>query len=251
MSAPASFAADRILSALTMTPRSIDLVVVAAQHHPHDVLADVVDVALDGGQDDLRLPARAPLACFSASRKGVSQATAFFITRALLTTWGRNILPAPKRSPTTFMPAISGPSMTSRGRPSFAERLLGVRLDEVVDPPDQGVAEALLDAPRRQASSSAGPLLLGLHRLGEGDQPLGGVGAPVQEDVLDPLQELGGDLLVDRQLPGVDDPHVETGADRVEEEGRVHRLAHRVVPAEGEGHVARSRRSPSPGAGSP
>src|SRR3712207_7911973 len=32
----------------------------------------------------------------------------------------RNILPAPKRSPTTFMPAISGPSITSSGRPPRA-----------------------------------------------------------------------------------------------------------------------------------
>ena len=35
-------------------------------------------------------------------------------TRALFTTWGRNILPSPKRSPTTFMPSIRGPSMTER-----------------------------------------------------------------------------------------------------------------------------------------
>ena len=29
--------------------------------------------------------------------------------------WGRNILPAPKRSPTTFMPSMRGPSMTCSG----------------------------------------------------------------------------------------------------------------------------------------
>ncbi|MNG99595.1 hypothetical protein D3C79_587690 [compost metagenome] len=38
------------------------------------------------------------------------------MTRADLTTCGRNILPAPNRSPTTFMPFISGPSITSMGR---------------------------------------------------------------------------------------------------------------------------------------
>ncbi len=43
-------------------------------------------------------------------------ATAFFITRALLTTWGRNIFPEPNRSPTTFIPRMSGPSITSIGR---------------------------------------------------------------------------------------------------------------------------------------
>ena len=44
-------------------------------------------------------------------------ATACFMTRALLTTCGKNILPSPNKSPTTFMPSISGPSITSIGRP--------------------------------------------------------------------------------------------------------------------------------------
>ena len=60
-------------------------------------------------------PAPSPAGA-SVSSQGVRYATARFITRADLTTWGRNIRPAPKRSPTTFMPAIRGPSMTSRGR---------------------------------------------------------------------------------------------------------------------------------------
>ena len=43
-------------------------------------------------------------------------ATACFITRADFTTWGRNMRPLPNRSPTMFMPAINGPSITSSGR---------------------------------------------------------------------------------------------------------------------------------------
>jgi hypothetical protein len=61
----------------------------------------------------------ATIAAFSASMNGVRCATAFFITRADFTTCGRNILPAPNRSPTTPIPSISGPSITSSGRPSF------------------------------------------------------------------------------------------------------------------------------------
>src|SRR5437868_10956856 len=41
------------------------------------------------------------------------------MTRADLTTCGRNILPEPNRSPTTFMPSISGPSITCSGRSAF------------------------------------------------------------------------------------------------------------------------------------
>ena len=96
-----------------------DLEVVALQNHGDDVLADVVHVALDGGNDDLapcwRRPGPASCWRFSSSMKGTRWATACFITRDF-TTWG-NILPAPNRSPTMFMPSISGPSMTMQGRP--------------------------------------------------------------------------------------------------------------------------------------
>ncbi len=56
-----------------------------------------------------------PVRSFSASIYGSKCATASFITRADLTTCGKNILPAPNKSPTTFMPAISGPSITASG----------------------------------------------------------------------------------------------------------------------------------------
>ena len=59
---------------------------------------------------------RDPPASRSSAMNGSRNATAFFIARALLTTCGRNILPAPNRSPTCFMPSISGPSMISIGR---------------------------------------------------------------------------------------------------------------------------------------
>ena len=62
---------------------------------------------------------RAAIAAFSASMNGVRYATDFFITRADFTTCGKNILPAPNRSPTTLMPAINGPSMTVSGLPYF------------------------------------------------------------------------------------------------------------------------------------
>ena len=51
---------------------------------------------------------------------GVKIATAFFITRALFTTCGKNILPEPKSSPTIFIPSIKGPSITSIGLSNFS-----------------------------------------------------------------------------------------------------------------------------------
>ena len=63
----------------------------------------------------LPLPAEVPPAARSLAISGSRMATAFFITRADFTTWGRNILPAPNSSPTMFMPSISGPSMMCSG----------------------------------------------------------------------------------------------------------------------------------------
>lgn len=48
-----------------------------------------------------------------ASIRGCRMATAFFIVRAVLTTCGRNIFPAPNSSPTMFIPFIRGPSIMS------------------------------------------------------------------------------------------------------------------------------------------
>ena len=56
------------------------------------------------------------ISVFSASINGFKCATACFITRADLTTCGKNISPAPNKSPTTFIPSINGPSITSSGR---------------------------------------------------------------------------------------------------------------------------------------
>ena len=195
-----------------------------------------------------------PASC-RASMNGMRWATAFFITRADFTTCGRNILPSPKRSPTTFMPSMSGPSMTSSGVPTggldLEAQLLGVVDDVVVDALDEGVGDPLAD---RQAAPLLGRGVVGAAvgsvLLGDLDEPLGGVGAAVQHDVLDPLAQLGVDGVVRLERPGVDDAHVEAGVDRVVEEHGVDGLADRGVAAEAERDVRDARRRPARAGGS-
>ena len=81
-------------------------------------------------------------------------------------------------------------------------------------------------------------LRLARHRLRELQQPLGRVGSAVEDEVLDPLEQICRDVLVHHQLPGVHDAHVHAGADGVVEERRVNRLAHDLVAAERERHIA-------------
>ncbi len=52
------------------------------------------------------------------------------------------------------------------------------------------------------------------------------------------LEQIRGNVLVHRELAGVDDAHVEAGLDRVIEKRGVHRLADDVVAAEREREVA-------------
>ena len=63
------------------------------------------------------------------------------------------------------------------------------------------------------------------------------LGLAVEDDVLAGLAQLRVDRVVDRELPGIDDAHVHAALDGVVEEHRMHRLAHRLVAAEGEGKV--------------
>ena len=143
------------------------------------------------------------------------------MTRADFTTCGRNILPSPNGSPTTFMPSISGPSITSIGRPPRGDllaHLFGVLDDEGGNAVHQRVRQARLDG-----GGAPGQVffLLGagaLHRVGELHQALGGrafvvglglayrLGA-VQHHVLDQVAQLGIQVGVHAELAGVDDAH--------------------------------------------
>ena len=117
MSTFSFWAVSKILSAGTITPISIISYPLQPNTTPTIFFPISCTSPFTVANNTLgTLPAVAVgLFFFSSSIKGVSQATLFFITRALFTTCGKNIFPAPNRSPTTFIPAIRGPSITSRG----------------------------------------------------------------------------------------------------------------------------------------
>ena len=104
------------------------------------------------------------------------------------------------------------------------------------------MGEALLDrgvAPGQVllALDPGGAPVGGLQAVRVRDEALGGVGAAVEDDVLDAPEEVRRDLRVDAEHARVDDRHVEAGRDRMVEEHRVHGLAHGIVAAEREGDV--------------
>ena len=175
----------------------------------------------------------------SASMYGIRCATAFFITRALFTTCGRNILPGAEQVADDVHAGHERALDHLDRALDQAPGLLGVLHDVVRDPFDQRVGQPLAaPAPRARPRSAACAAELALDLVGDGQQPVGGVGPAVEDHVLHPLEQVGRNVGVDRELPGVHDPHVHAGLDGVVEEHRVDRLADRVVAAEGERHVA-------------
>ncbi len=128
--------------------------------------------------------------------------------------------------------------MTSSGRVEAARASSVSASMNSVMPLTSACSRRLATGSARQARSLSGPLAaLALVALGERQQPLGRVRAAVEHHVLAGVAQLAVDVLVDRELPGVDDAHVHAGRDRVVEEHRVHRLAHPLVAAEREGQV--------------
>ena len=130
-------------------------------------------------------------------------------------------------------------------RAQLLPRLLGVGVDEVGDALHHRVGEALLNALLTPLEIR---LLLGcaLPRaavlLRDLKEPVSRVWAGVEDDVLDPLAELRGQIVIDGQLPGVYDAHVHAVLDGMVEEHRVNRLPHRVVAAEGERDIGDASR---------
>ena len=203
-----------------------DFEVIALKHHRHDVLADVVHIALDGGDDDLALGAhvaagRRDLALFLFDEGNQ-------VRHRLLHDAGRlhhlrqehlalaeqvaDHVHAVHQRPFDHL------DRTAAARGDLLAHLFGVLDDEGGDAMHQRVRQARLDG-----GGAPGQVffLLGagaLHRVGELHQALGrralvvGLGlayrlGAVQHHVLDQVAQLGIQVGVHAELAGVDDAH--------------------------------------------
>src|SRR5450432_1508321 len=159
------------------------------------------------------------------------------MTRADFTTCGRNILPSPKRSPTMFMPAISGPSITLSGR-STVSRTASVSCSMNSVMPCTSAWDSRFSTGHSRQARSCSLVCFSLPKFfGECKQALGSAGVAIQNDVFAGLPQLGIDVVIDDHLPGIDDAHLHAGLDGVIQEHRMHGLAHRLVAAERERQV--------------
>ena len=169
---------------------------------------------------------------------GSRYATAFFMTRALFTTCGKNIFPAPNKSPTTLMPAMSGPSITSSGRLLFC-RASSVSASMKSTIPFTSACERRSSTGAcRHASFSIGVFSLALTLSAKSTSRSVASSRRLSSTSSTRVLQFRLDLFVNGELTGVDDRHVESGLDGVKQKRRVHRFAHGVVAAKRKRNVA-------------
>ena len=217
-------------------PQIDHFIAVALQDHADNVLADVVHIALDRGHDDLARRFLHLALVGIHERQQVSHRLLHH-PRGLDHLRQEHLARAEQIAHhihARHQWAFDHVQRTGGG----GARFLRVLHDESVNALHHGVGDALV---HRQAAPGGvfhrGRRAVALILLRQFQQPFGGVGTAVEQHVLDALAQGRGNVLIDRELAGIDDAHVHAGLDGVEQEHRMHGLAHLLVAPEGEGEV--------------
>ena len=218
-----------------------DFKIVALEDHPHNVLADVVDVAFDCGEQNFALFAGGAAGFAGGCLKIRFQPR----HRALHNPSGLDHLRQKHFSGTKQVPhrihaahqrTFDDGQRTAQG----VQRFRRIGFDVGVDAVDQGMFHAFFH--RKQPPGLVLPLSGGSAVAFEGfcqrQQSFAGLVVAVKQNVLNGLPQGSVHLFVHHQLTGVDNSHVQAVPDGVVQKTGVDGLAHGVVAAETETDVA-------------
>ncbi len=225
-----------------------DFVAVAGQHHAHDVFSNVVDIPLDRGHENPPRARFAPGGLLLLHEGGEVGNGPFHHPGALHHLREKHFSLPEKVPDVAHTPHQR--ALDHLQRPAvLPARLLGVLVNVVGDPLEERVQQPLLHRPLAPGLVLDHRLAARLDRFRELQHPLRRVRPTVQENILHPFLEVRGNFLIDRQLPGIDDGHVQPGLDGMIKKTGMHRLPDRVVPPEGEGDIADPAARLAPGQG--
>ena len=221
------------------------LVVVACQHHAHNILANVVNVSLHRRQHDLSL--RLHFLAGSDHRLLLGFHERSQVSYCLLHHSGRlhhlrqKHLAGAKQI-AHHAHAVHQRTFNHQQRPpQLHARFLGVRLDVHVNPLHQRMRKPLL---HRAVTPFLGLLFFhflsgarSLEQFAVSHQPLRRIGAPIQQHVLHQHLELRLNLFVHLQHSGVHNAHVHARRNCVIKKRGVHSLSNLVVASKAERDV--------------
>ncbi len=217
-----------------------DFEAVAAQHDAEDVLADVVHVALYGGEQDARFPgafvggAHIGLQDFDGVAHhlgGLDHLRQEHLARG--EAFAHPGHPVHQRT----LDDVHRPALFLQGLQQVFPQGRGPAADERADEPFRDVGPVACSGAGVPARLRLPRILPGGRFLRQRDQAFRGAFVAVQDHVLDGVQQARLHGVVGEQQPGVDDAHVQPGGHGVVKESGVHRLADGVVAPEGEGKV--------------
>ena len=230
-------------------PQINHAVAVAGQHHTHDILADVVHIALDRGKHHRAGGRRTGSPVLLHQRREHRHALLHH-ARALHHLRQEHLAAAEKLA--HLLHALHQRSLNDRQRRAkLLQSLARILLHKLADTLHQGMRQALLHraaAPgiarrlRRRCRGCARPRRLkrrlGLAQLlSIGNQAFRRIRTAVEQHILHQLATVGGDALVIHHQGGVDNADIQPRRPRVVQESTVHGLAHGIDPAEGKRHV--------------
>ena len=115
----------------------------------------------------------------------------------------------------------------------FLTGFFRIFLNEGSDPIHKGMAEPVFD--RHFTPGKVFNLFLAalsLELFGNIKQPLGCIITAIQDDIFNRISEFCGNVFINRQLTGIHNPHIHTRLDGVIKEHRMHGLAHSIVATE-------------------
>ncbi len=212
---------------------------VALQNHTDDILADIVDIALDRGHQDFAI----------GLRRGIERLFRFHVGHQV----GHGFLHDPRRFHYLGQEHLASAEQVTDDIHAVHERAFNniqraldrlpgffrVEFDEFVDTLDQRMLEPLV---HRQCAPCLVFLFLDRPALAavtvrEGQQAVRGAGITGQNHILDHVPQFGRNIFINRQLTGIDDTHIHAVTDGVVQEYRMDRLAHGIVAPEREGNI--------------
>ncbi|CCJ90122.1 hypothetical protein BN132_2050 [Cronobacter turicensis 564] len=214
-----------------------NLVVITLQHHADNVFADVMHVAFHGREHDFAVALAhflTGLNVWLQVRHGLlHDSSGFHHLRQEHFPLAEQIA--------DHIHAIHQRAFNHLNRTfRLLARLFGILLDKLGNAFHQRIFEAFFDIPRAPLgllSVSGAVRFAAAVFFGKRQQPLGAVVTAVKDDVFHRVAQFGGQIVVNRQLSGVNDAHVHAVADGVVEEHGVDRLTNRVVAAKRERDV--------------